>query len=94
MTYILVSIIIILCLAIIYISISFGQSRNAHKTQVGNLKKTIVLLNETHQKQLMQLVLSDELQKNMRESRTKMDMELLAAQSDFISTLHKNNLIG
>ena len=61
MTYIFISIIVLLSLCIVWLSINYRHTRRKYDSKVGELNLMIVALNEIAERQSGQLRLSDEL---------------------------------
>lgn len=66
MIYLLISISIVLSLVIVYLILQFNQSQKAFRQKLKVFEDFMIELNSEHQKQSLQLQLSDDLKAKMK----------------------------
>ena len=93
MIYILIAIIVILCIAIVCLSVNFQRTRQSHKQKAAEFDHLIIAFTEHSEENSGQLQLSDELTQKLLRARSKIDKDMLGLQNDFVKVLSKNGLI-
>ena len=93
MIIILTSIIFTLCLFVIYIYINAFRQEKNFKNRINALEEVIVEINKKQIKQINQLKLSDDLNKNLKISKTILIKDIFNLNYDLFELLSKNNLL-
>lgn len=93
MIYVLIAIIVLLSIAMVYISIDFKRAKHIHEEKVNELNFVIVQLLDSQKDQIGKLKLSDELKEKLKKAREIIDRDFIAMQFDSIKTLSENNLL-
>jgi len=90
MIYFLLAIIVILCIAIVCLSINFQLTKTHHNQKVADLNDLIVLLTNNVNSNTGSIGLSDDLTGILNNARAKIDGQLLSLQRDFAEAVDNN----
>ena len=88
MIYLSISLIVILCFAILGLIISYNRNKEVFQNKIELLEKIIEELNDNLEKQHQKIILSDELRIKLRESNLKISTSISDLNFDLFEALY------
>ena len=93
MIFFLTTIIILLCIAIIYLCIDFVRQRKIFRRRIDSLEEIIVRISKKHLIQSDQIKLSDSLSENLKKSKSVLNSSIFDLNYELFDILSKNDLL-
>lgn len=93
MIFFLFSIILLLCVAIVYLSVDFVRQRKTFRRKIDSLEDVIVHISKTQHIQSDQIKLSDSLSENLKKSKSVLSNSIFDLNYELFEILSKNDLL-
>jgi len=93
MIFFLSSVILLLCIAIVYLLIDFLNEKKIFKKRIDALEEMILLISKKQILQSNQLKLSDDLNENLKRSKFVLNNTIFDLNYELLDLLSKNDLL-
>jgi len=93
MIFFLSSVILLLCIAIVYLLIDFLNEKKIFKKRIDALEEMILLISKKQILQSNQLKLSDDLNENLKRSKFILSNTIFDLNYELLDLLSKNDLL-